>query len=119
MKYLKLYEDLNDGPKLGDYVICTYEKYNSEPLNKFLSENIGQVVDFDIDKRISGKMDLYSMRKSYPEFIEYPIKYDTDSNIKEFFNSSNFRYFEKESVLFYSSDKEECEVYLSAKKYNI
>lgn len=49
MRYIKTYEELNNGPKLGDYVIC-FNPYYSMEWNNYLMSKIGQIVYINNDK---------------------------------------------------------------------
>jgi hypothetical protein len=102
MKYLKLYENFNK-PEIGDYVICR-SFYNNKYLNIFLSENIGQIV-------IINDKSLYS----------YIVKYNSKDlkNLRTLFNNAGFRKFQENEILHFSKNKEDLELILSARKYNI
>jgi len=132
MKYLKTYEytkkqledelaksigfsissiqNINNEPDVGDYVICHKNLQgwtNSYKFNAFINENIGQCVELLSSKKFS-------------------IKYEkVPKEIKHFFIRENenlyahCRHFSKEDIIYYSNDKEDCEVYLASKKYNL
>ena len=130
MKHLKTYEEIlitDNGPQIGDYVICRdTEKF----LNDFLSTNIGQVIDDRVEHNTGhGRLDVLKNKKyfvrNYPDYFIYPIKYDnipsynSSDKLKKHFNNNNFRYMEKTDILFYSPNKEDCETFLAANKYNL
>ena len=126
MKYIKAYEQEQNLPKVGDYVILSsdssldmivrdhgnYRDGYSEH-QEFLKNNIGKVV-----KRVSGTK-IRSL-KDHLEYLEYPLKYENFPNIMDhYFNNYGYRYIYKQDILFFSSDRADCEAYLSAKKYNL
>jgi hypothetical protein len=126
MKYLKLFED-NKGykrPKIGDYVICTdYTKI--EPDEKlFIENNIGQIISIDIAEN------PYKVKfKNIPK--EYKTGRISTGNIKVLsglpyntfispsFLENNCRYFNSKEILYFSSNKEDLKIIISAKKYNL
>lgn len=113
MKYIKTYEDLNDEPQIGDYVVCSEEgkedilpEDNSYGVYEFTSNNVGQYVKY---------------RGSVQHF-KYLIKYeDLPEELRWSFydDEENCRRMAKKEILFWSKDKEACEAYLAAKKYNL
>ena len=113
MKHIKLYEELNDKPKVGDYVVCYDKIYKDKDkrLNDFLLNNVGQCYD-----DLSDDDTVY---QSYQIFYE---KIPQELNI--FFNSGkNFRWMKSDEILFYSKNMEDClyfiEMRLNLDKYNL
>jgi len=118
MRYLRTYEHLNDTPTVGDYVICDENNNvndNDRIFNYFLSNNLGKCIN------IVGS--------------EYIIEYDNiPSKIKHYFHvwkgyrskdkrykavTTNCRKMNRNEIIYFSNNKEDCEAYLTAKKYNI
>jgi len=57
MKYLKKFENFEDNPQIGDYVICGdpgVDKENHLEMYNFITNNIGQITKIDDKKRISS-----------------------------------------------------------------
>ena len=101
MKYLKTYERVNKKPQIGDYVVITAGLTFSEELEEYIENNVGQII------MKSGQI------------CNYLVKYD-DPDRLIYFNEPEGSYWTSIShILFYSSNKEECEAFLSSKKYNL
>ena len=106
MKYLKLYEQLNK-TQIGDYVICQQDFITKE-LEKFLSENVGQVIDYTT---------LYNYT-----IVKYT---NIPRNIQAHFDNihPNCRIFSHDEIIYNSPNIEDCEmfieIFLSQQKYNL
>ena len=90
MKYIKTYEDLNDEPNLGDYVITTVIISDVDPkLKFFLENNVGKIIQ--------------DQGKGHQQYL---VKYGSfyhglgDYTIREW-------WFDKTEILYCSSDEEE------------
>ena len=114
MKYIKTYELINqDKPKVGDYVICCEEGYKTANLHdkifyEFINENIGQLVKIDP-----------AADKEFPYIVKYN---NINWEVGKYFRNTeveNARKFDRSEIKNWSEDKEELEVFLSAKKYNL
>lgn len=105
MKYLKTYKDLSK-PQIGDYVILTSKITEDEELMDFLSKNIGKYIrnDYQVD--------------SLPYLIKFTGKMSPKLSGTRF-NGKNYRRVSREDIIFFSPNKEDCETYLTAKKYNL
>ena len=115
MKYLKTYEIIHsDGPKVGDYVICSVGNYDipewydkKDELTKFISNNIGVVTHI----------------KKYSLYGDYKIKYEKSNLVKNFCRVRDWKNntFEMDfnQIKHFSKNKEELEAILAANKYNI
>ena len=111
MKYIRLYEELSNKPEVGDYVICD-ESDGPTELHIFLSNNIGQLIKIDKDEDEIEDADLY---------LRFRVKYeyrDISKKCLNYFSRSNRIFFLSE-IDFWSSNKEDCEAFLDASKYNI
>jgi len=105
MKYLKKYEDsTKDEPQIGDYVICEQkEGFAKIHINSIIRNNIGIILEIT-DKE------------------NYIVYYDCDipQMLKRFFNDRvNSRIILKNEIIYFSPNKEDLEVILSANKYNL
>ena len=108
MKHIKLFESYNIGePAVGQFVICN-EVNKDKNLELFINNNIGKIVTgLSID--VPGK-DYY---------IRY---YNIPENIRGHFSDnskSSKRCMVRREIKYWSSDKSELEILLSANKYNI
>ena len=115
MKYIKTFEKLNE-PQVGDYVVCDISdnEYVDEELVNFICNNIG-VVEY-VDDRLNNINNKFKIRyKNVPERLEAFFGPDTRPN--EWDNV--FRYVSNHYIKFYSSNREDCEMYLDSKKYNL
>ena len=113
MKYIKTFENIEDEPKVGDYVI----------INRIsnLSDKIGEIVDIiDIKKdwKIDWKDLLFQIK-----YINVP-----KAILQRISNFANYRIIKGSTVIVelsgrsiseWSTDREYLEVIISAKKYNI
>ena len=116
MKYLRLYEQ-NSMPQIGDYVVCRMDarmdalKEDLKIFIDFFDNNIGRV----------EKMTNDNMREDLPStYLEYPIVYTgVPKRMKDFFNYSDYRYMLKSEIVFWSKDKDDCEIYIMTNKYNL
>lgn len=114
MKHIKLYEDTNNEPQIGDYVVC-YRNRAKDAVKLFFSENIGRItkfnmivrnyrIKFEIKFSSTDKAEKYDFTKGQFQFLEHP-----DGVIVA----------DKEHIIFFSPSKEDCEVFLASKKYNL
>lgn len=113
MKYLKLFEELEVEPKIGNYVICKLNSKAYGPeFKKFLPTIIGKIVN---------RQDVF------PDKVNYAIRYEEDDVPEEFrdyfishLKSFNYvRWQNSKDIIFWSENKEDVEAYLEAKKYNM
>ncbi len=109
MKYLRLYEDYTSNKKdklrINDYVICiNSDSFVPDDINYFIENNIGKYVRFDNTPNID---------------LRYIIKYDNPpKSFTEYYNR-DFMYFERGEIIDYSTSKDELEIILTSKKYNL
>jgi len=103
----------NKYPVIGDYVICYEENMNDE-LSKFLSENIGIIfLNFSdtCSEEIKYRDDSLVKYFNVPESIKYCFNY-IDS-------SSSSRIMSRKEIIYFSKNKEDLEIILTANKYNL
>lgn len=105
MKHLRLYEDMGNELKVGDYVICSSGRPD---IDKFLSTNIGQCIEIGTDTE-----------PELPYKIKYPSLDPRHFNYKYFNGVEGFRWMRKGDIVFFSSDRKDCEMYMDSGKYNI
>jgi len=110
MKYLKTYENLEQEPQIGDWVVVRIDDNrrsdgdNDTPWTNMIEKSIGQVIstpdeDCDYD---------YNNVKDY--FKAWKIKYE--------WKQRHFIIFKRE-IVFFDKDKEKVEAYTQTQKYNL
>ena len=101
----KMFETINENsPEIGDYVICNeIDSEFEDEINLFISNNVGEFVRFDI----------YDAK--YPYYIYYE---NAPDNLKVYFfnNARNMRI---DEISYWSKNKEELELILKSKKFNL
>ncbi len=122
MRYLKLYENLND-PQVGDYVLCReypneIEGINMSDLERFLCNHIGKLVNPDE----KYKKNWTSSKEKLEHYIW--VKYSNKDLVSGSSLSGDefvrgIRPFMRKEIIQFSPDKSDLEVYLAAKKYNL
>ena len=105
MKHIKKFEQINNKPEIGDYVLCKAPNSALNPyLIDYLNSNFGQIVD-EFTTNTMG--------------INYYVEYENiPEELKPKFLKSK-RIYREDSIIEYAKTKEELEVKLSAKKYNL
>ena len=119
MKYIKTYEDMivdnENEPQIGDYVIVYAD------FNRTLDGNVFQNVDFDHKLKNYINNEIGKVIR-YNDFApKYLVQYE--NMLPSYFDKvtdemDRISFFSAE-IDFWSSNKEDCEVYLASKKYNI
>jgi len=114
MKYIKKFESVGV-PQIGDYVACDeklFDNNNKEDINiyNFISNTIGCITDIE---KGGSYYDSFGNKVN----IIYIVKYDKyPKGLSSYFDNLFFSEYE---VKFWSKNKEDVEVYLSGKKYNL
>ena len=101
MKYLKRFENINESPKIGDYVITNVNLENY--VKNYLDNKIGIISD------ILNKEPKYTIIYE-EEFPEYFYKVTIEPNMIALYT---------DELISWSKDKKKLEIELSAKKYNL
>jgi hypothetical protein len=104
MKHLKTFENIN-GPQIGDYVLISMKgSYNNDnSIDFFINNNIGQIIKFDENMRLVK----YS---NVPGNIKMKNKFNKDGSI---WIGNAFK------TVAFGKTKEELELKMDMKKYNI
>jgi len=118
MKYLKTFEELNIGnPKVGDYVLMK-SKNHPNSIASFIDNSIGQLKKIDSYKGIN-RGGVYYGNDDEVTTYGYTVEYENiPYKIKYFFTEST-RIFDDTQLVGFSKNKEDIEVLLNAKKYNL
>ena len=105
MKFIKKFEDLG-GPQVGDYVVCEDTVYGFE-LQNFTNSHVGRFI-----KEEDG---FYIIKyENVPRNLKFDMTYANRNN-----SYSDVAIMNEGEIKYWSKDKEDCEAYLAAKKYNI
>jgi len=120
MKYLKKFEDLQEVPKVGDYVLIITDSSN-EHFKEFINNTIGV-----LEHIIKHKPDIWGNESEDSVSIKYE---NVPPMIKDMFYLSpfitkdygrqGFREFDIKKIVAFAKTKEELEIKLSANKYNL
>jgi len=112
MKYLKRFENINNNPEIGDYIII--DKLNNilgpsyDDIFYFLNNNIGKVVGFG---------NVYNGKGIKIKFFNIP------KNLNTHFNPDHIKIFPMNSILAFGKNKEtvkeEAEIQRNIKKFNL
>jgi len=108
MKYLKTYEDSNkyNPPEVGDYVIIKSSIFEDKP-RRYIEDKIGKVEEISTIGSNAIKMYLVSFEENFPDYFWEITKEP---------NKISFYLIE---FISWSNNKEELELELSTKKYNL
>jgi hypothetical protein len=101
-----LFELNSDEPKIGDYVIC--QEVSEEPKNvsEFINNNIGQLVKKPKGQFFMGDYEFWVIFQNIPYEIE-DVFYD------------GIRPMLRKEIKFWSENKEEVELFIQARNYNL
>lgn len=112
MKYLRTYEQINkEEPQIGDYVLCD-ESFFSEPIASIVNDNIGQYVAKSNDNFfIVFYEDLKDLNIKH---AGYMTAKDENGNYHE-----SVALMAKWEVKYWSPNRDELEIFISSKKYNL
>ena len=104
----KIFEN-QDGPQVGDYVICCDHDMGTPDLQNFIDNNVGLLI-----KREKDGMYIVKYENILKE-VRSEMRYlDEDG-----YNHKNVALMYYHEIIYWSKDKEDCESWLSAKKYNL
>ena len=114
MKYIKLFEKINKNkrPKIGDYVICTDFTFLPNEALFFIENNVGQIINIEI----ADNPYCVHFEKVPSDFKSlFPKERNKLSGKYE----NNCRWFTLKEILLCFKHKEDLEIYLATKKYNL
>lgn len=134
MRYIKAYENINDDKlKVGDYVLCkdlrelsrNNQFFNVQEIFKnFISKNAGTVIKINNDDEIFisyGNVDIPDEILDYAFYTEQSLsKYGIQGYIIPGYKTySNIVVFNKNEIIYFSKNKEDVELFIQTKKYNL
>lgn len=110
MKYIKLYENLNT-LKVGDYVIVKQCDWMTEEFYEFVNINIGKVVKLYHNN--GYEKCTVEFETNLPSIPTWDTNFYPDG-------TNNFNYFFViDDIEYWSKNREDLEVYINARKYNL
>ncbi len=121
MKYLKYFESVNE-PQVGEYVIANGEKY-PQNIQEFFLTNIGKIRRSDPkslapdDPDNEFEVEIYDDSGVFVVDYENKIPWDNDYNTSKLHNYTVLFY--GTEILYHSKSKENCEMFIRSKKFNI
>src|ERR1035437_7539414 len=98
---IKLFEEYNSKPEVGDYVIIDFKNNFNKEFYYFINNTIG-LIDYII-----------------PESGIVGVKYENIPKVLEYWFSDSVGMFNLTSILEYDKNREKLELIISAKKYNL
>lgn len=105
MIYLKKYENINDKPKVGDYVLIDPSKFDE--LKDFFNSEIGKIFNVDeIEIKLNGYPYFIKFEKNIPTSIFGP-------------KNDNKMAFKEKELLSWSNNKKNLKIKIDANKYNL
>ena len=112
----KIFENVDNEPNIGDYVICEMIDidwvYGHERMEKFISENIGQIIYYN-DSEVSPYTIQYYPNDNFKTFFNYFISELGYKRDKYIFNV------EYDEIKYFAKTKEQLELLIQTDKYNI
>ena len=130
MRYIKKFEDINE-PDIGDYVLLN-DDYGDDLFDEFIMTNIGQIIGFQMgwntDKIIYKKSEIHlGSNDTLYYIVEYEDIPEEVMNIAYVYLGktigedycSNILTVQRHQISAYSSNREDLEIVLQAKKYNL
>ena len=120
MKHLKQYEELNDEPKIGDYIVAiTFGILDDPSVVNNLTDRVVDVILFMHDNvgkliKITAGENKYMVRYDLP--VEILNKFDPEVDNINSLGTFNLK---PTNILFWSNNKEDAELFMNAKKYNL
>lgn len=114
MKYIKTFEK-KERLTVGKYVICIDFSMNQDG-RQFIKNKIGQIVKIYID----ADNPYCVFYENIPDvFKRYFYKSSNIDDFNHIVENYGYRWFTKDEILHFSSNKKELEILLIAKKYNL
>lgn len=123
MKYIKRFENIEDVPKVGNFVLISMNRSNSvikfggiempryNKIKDFVTHNIGKIVNI----RLKIVDEFYNKSAG-----DLRVEYDNiPKDIQSWFSKDNKRAFSVDQIVEFGKTKEELEEKLMTKKYNI
>jgi len=112
MKYIKIYEKIKK-PEVGDYILANVNFFDEKYI-KFLNENIGQIVKIYPQSEHENEDKAMVEYKKRPEEDIWYMFY-SDALERNIYNTSIW----VKNIVAFSKRKEDLEMILAGKKYNL
>jgi hypothetical protein len=108
MKHLKSFENINNSPKVGDYVITKNNIYSTSAFGPdeivALNDHIHKIIE--VVYLADGEVITYKLDAFY-------------DNIRSDFFTNRYTYRYESELLYWSPNKEDCKIFLQANKFNL
>lgn len=117
MKYIKSYENIEDKPQIGDYVIC-HETIDFSDIQSIIHDVIN-IVNNNIGQYVYN--DEYDSKSKYNYLIKFN-DVNIPENLKLEFLANDIekcRRMSREEIIYWSKTKEELEIKLTQNKFNL
>ena len=108
----KIFESINEQPQIGDYVIVDNSDEDDGENNiwNYFNNSVGKFIDI-VDYTKSHVIEYTLTEDLYKKYMPYIMHKNKNNTI-----TSNF---ELKQIKYWSKNKEELEVLLASKKYNL
>ena len=114
MMHIKTYEHRSlhiDEPQVGDYVICREHFIPAKDTVDFISNNVGHLVMIKENNIKSAAFRGYIVQyENIPKDIR---------GFGRYYNFENCRLMRRHEILHWSKNKEDLEIYIDVKRYNL
>ncbi len=121
MKYIKLFENIQPEPQIGDYAIVNLKRIFDE-LENFTDNNICQIKNIKT-RTLYWNYDYHIEFDAVPEKYHYLFqRYLNDKNYQSSVNHKDVKYrrwISEDNLVFFSNNIQDCQLFIEAKKYNI
>ena len=117
MKYLKTYENLSE-PQIGDYVLANF-KFDDIEWANYINQNIGELLKIKNDGIFKPyRVKYYVDDDAYKKFFEGD---EEEEDLIKFENDKRYiiMKFDISDIKVFSPNKEDLEMLLASKKYNL
>jgi len=105
----KIFESEKKFPEFWDYVLCDISDYTmNEKLINFVNSNIGQISNLALSKTKDKEQMIY-----YVRYKNIPV------SVEDRFSHDGVRVFGLSDIIFFGKTKEEVEIKIQTRKYNL
>ena len=116
MKYIKFFEEKEkENPKIGDYVLVKEKNYRYKKLYDFTSNHIGKITN-EYKNNVDDIVDDVDDAVRFDYKVKY---YNIPSSLIRCFNEKSERSMDRSEIIEWSENKEDLEMIINIKKYNM
>jgi len=109
----KIFEKLDDGPKIGDYVICEKSNWYPKEMRNFISTNIGTYIKYVSDINDANYLIAY---ENAPDDVAKIPSFSTVFVNNKVLSAIRMH---KSQILHFSNKKEDMKLIINTNKYNL